>query len=157
MPHGVCEKPEEGRHKSTFSQWLPYPHRIDRGPGWSPCEANPKGLGLRHVLESGGRALAGYGAHHGTLTTAGAGLGLHCRPSCLPGLHQLSFRRRQSTGCLLLPILALCTQSMAQKGASHVVTCKDITGTSNRFVAPIPKLERRFEDPHFTWTEVDPV
>lgn len=55
MPHGVCEKPEEGRHKSTFSQWLPYPHRIDRGPGWSPCEANPKGLGLRHVLESGAR------------------------------------------------------------------------------------------------------
>ena len=83
--------------------------------------------------------------------------GLHCRPSCPPGLRQLSFRHRQSTWCLLLPILALCTQSMAQKGASHAVTCKDITGTSNRSVALIPKLQGRFEDPHFTWTEVDPV
>lgn len=32
-----------------------------------------------------------------------------------------------------------------------------ITGTSNGFVALIPKLQGPSEDPHFTWTEVDPI
>lgn len=38
-----------------------------------------------------------------------------------------------------------------------MATCKDISGTSSRFVVLIPKLQRPFESPHFTWTEVDPV
>lgn len=33
----------------------------------------------------------------------------------------------------------------------------DITETSSGFVAPILKLQRPFEDPHFTRTEVDPI
>ncbi|ELK10382.1 CD27 antigen [Pteropus alecto] len=47
--------------------------------------------------------------------------------------------------------MALCTQSMAQK---EPATCMDITETSSGFVAPILKLQRPFEDPHFTRTEI---
>lgn len=39
------------------------------------------------------------------------------------------------------------------EGASRM----DITETSSGFVAPILKLQRPFEDPHFTQTEVDPI
>lgn len=38
-----------------------------------------------------------------------------------------------------------------------MVTCEDVTRTSDRFVVRIPKLQRPFEGPHFTWTEVDPL
>lgn len=37
-----------------------------------------------------------------------------------------------------------------------MVTCKDISGTCSRLVVFIPQLQRPFESPHFTWTEVDP-
>lgn len=38
-----------------------------------------------------------------------------------------------------------------------MVTSKDVTGPSKGFVVLIPKLQRPFGVPHFTWTEVDPA
>lgn len=125
-------------------------------PAQVPERHSPKGPGLRHLLGSRARHLLGTVPTTGLSPLPEQARDLIADPPAHWGCSSPASGTDRAYDAKLLPAVALCTQSMAQRGTSHMVTCKDITGTSKGFVVLIPKFRRPFEGPYFMWTEVDP-
>lgn len=152
----VSEKRKEKRGPRA-----PSPRRLPtytelREPTQGPERQSLKGLGLRHLLESRARHSLGTVATTGLSPLPEQAQDLIADPPAHWGCSSSASGTDRAYDAKLLPTVALCTQSMDQRGTSHKVTCKDIPRTSKGFVVLIPKFQRPFEGSYFMWTEVDP-
>lgn len=148
----VSEEREEERGPAPSPRGH-YPHRTRTEPAQVPGRQR---AGPQAPLGEQGQALAGYSAHPGLSPLPEPAQDLTADPPAHWGRSSSASGTDRAHDAKLLPAGALCTQSMAQRGTSHVVTGQDIPGTSKGFVVLIPKFQRPSEGPCFMWIEVEP-
>lgn len=110
-------------------------------PAQGPESQSSKGPGLRHFLESRAGHSLGTEPITGLSPLPEQAQDPIASPPAYWGCSSSASGTDRAYDAKLLPTVALCIQSVAQRGTSHMVTCKDIIGTSKGFVVLIPKFQ----------------
>ncbi|KAF7469153.1 Hypothetical predicted protein [Marmota monax] len=97
-------------------------------PAQGPERQSFKGPGLRHLLESRVTYSLGTVPTTGLSPLPEQAQELIADPPAHWGCSSSASGTDRAYDAKLLPTVALCIQSMAHRGASHMFTCKDILG-----------------------------